>query len=123
MNDAVLTRLDQLETLMHRALQQRVPAQAPGGCVELWCPVLSPRELEMLTYLVAGLTSQEIADHMVISERTVREHVSNILTKMMVGNRTTAITWALLAGLVKPEDVVELWRRYRPHLVVEQEPC
>ena len=123
MNDAVLTRLDQLEILMHRALQQRIPAQAPGGCVELWYPVLSPREVEMLTFLAAGLTSQEIADHLVISERTVREHVNNILTKMLISNRMAAATWGLLAGLVKVEDVVALWRRYRPHLVVEQEPC
>jgi two-component system, NarL family, response regulator LiaR len=46
-----------------------------------------------------GLTNDEIAEKLVVSERTVRTHVSNILAKLQLANRTLAALYALKEGL------------------------
>jgi DNA-binding CsgD family transcriptional regulator len=61
---------------------------------------LSPREREVLLLLAEGNTNQEIAASLSISHRTVRNHVTNILTKLGVESRTAAATFALRHGLV-----------------------
>jgi NarL family two-component system response regulator LiaR len=48
-----------------------------------------------------GLSNQEIADVLVLSERTVRTHVTNILTKLHLANRTQAALYALREGLAR----------------------
>ena len=60
---------------------------------------LTARELEVLRLIAQGLANQEIADRLVISERTVRTHVSNILGKLYLANRTQAALYALREGL------------------------
>ena len=68
---------------------------------------LSPRELQVLKLLAQGLTNQEIADRLVISEWTVRTHVRNILGKLHLANRMQAALYALregIAGLHGPGD-------------------
>jgi len=62
---------------------------------------LSERELEVLELLSEGLSNQEIADRLVLSERTVRNHVGNILAKLDLENRTQAALYALRHGLKK----------------------
>jgi DNA-binding NarL/FixJ family response regulator len=62
---------------------------------------LTPRELEVLRLLARGLQNKEIALDLVISERTVKFHVSSILHKLGAGNRTEAVTMALQQGLVE----------------------
>ncbi len=62
---------------------------------------LTPRELEVLRQLALGLQSREIAAKLVISERTVKFHVSAILSKLGAGNRTEAVAIAAQRGLVK----------------------
>jgi DNA-binding NarL/FixJ family response regulator len=59
----------------------------PGG--------LSLREIEVLTHLAQGRTNREIARDLVLSERTVQRHISNIYTKINVRNRAEATTFAL----------------------------
>lgn len=60
---------------------------------------LTERETKVLSFVSHGLTNQEIADALGISERTVRTHVGNILSKLHLSNRTQAALYALRKGL------------------------
>ncbi len=66
---------------------------------------LTEREAEVLVLVARGLSNQDIADRLIISERTVRTHVSNILSKLHLANRTQAALYALKEGLTSLEDV------------------
>ena len=59
---------------------------------------LTEREMDVLKLVAHGMTNQEIADELVISEGTVRTHVSNILSKLHLANRTQAALFALREG-------------------------
>ena len=59
---------------------------------------LTARELEILRYIAQGMTNQEIGDQLTLSERTVRTHVSHILIKLHLANRTQAALYALREG-------------------------
>jgi DNA-binding NarL/FixJ family response regulator len=61
---------------------------------------LTPREEDVLLLLAQGLQNKEIAAELVISERTVKFHVSSILSKLDAGNRTEAVAIAAQHGLV-----------------------
>jgi DNA-binding CsgD family transcriptional regulator len=61
---------------------------------------LSPRELEVVRLVAAGRSNQAIAAELVLSEKTVARHVSNILAKLGVGSRTAAAAYAYEHGLV-----------------------
>jgi two-component system, NarL family, response regulator LiaR len=62
---------------------------------------LTPREKEVLNLLVEGLSNPEIADRLTVSRSTARAHVSNILMKLGVTNRSEAISLALRNKLVR----------------------
>ncbi len=61
---------------------------------------LSPRELDVLKLMIMGKRNKEIATHLDITEGTVKIHVSNILVKLGVADRTEAVTQALQRGIV-----------------------
>ena len=60
---------------------------------------LTPRELEVLRLLAAGLENSEIAARLVISTRTARNHVASILEKLQMQNRIQAAVYAVSHGL------------------------
>lgn len=62
---------------------------------------LTDREMEILLLLAEGKTNQEIADEVFIALKTVKVHVSNILGKLEVHDRTQAVIYAFKHGLVK----------------------
>jgi NarL family two-component system response regulator LiaR len=66
---------------------------------------LTNREVEVLRVIAHGLTNEQIAEKLFISEATVRTHVSNILGKLGVENRTQAALYALRVGLASLDDL------------------
>lgn len=62
-------------------------------------PALTDREVEILSLVAAGLSNTDIARRLVVSEKTVRNHVSNIFTKIQVTSRAEAVARARDAGL------------------------
>lgn len=62
-------------------------------------PGLTERETEVLTMIAQGLTNQQIADRLFVSVKTVRNHVSNVLSKLQVADRAQAALRARDAGL------------------------
>lgn len=65
---------------------------------------LTPRELDTLRLIARGLTNQEIAEELVVHERTVAKYVSNILNKLQLANRTQAALYALREGISDLEE-------------------
>ncbi len=66
---------------------------------------LTERELDVLKLIAQGLSNREIADRLVITERTVCTHVSNILNKLHLASRTQAALYALKEGLTSLDDI------------------
>ena len=66
--------------------------------------LLTEREVDVLRELVRGSTNQEIADALHVSATTVRSHISSILRKLQLNNRTQAALFAIDAGLVTPNE-------------------
>lgn len=76
---------------VHRVNAPTTPAEEP----------LSEREIEVLKLVATGLSNNEIAERLAISERTVGAHISRILDKLGLTNRTQAALYALREGLVR----------------------
>lgn len=65
---------------------------------------LTPRELEVLRLVAQGLENPEMSEKLVISEATVRTHVSNIMTKLHLASRTQVALFALREGLASLDE-------------------
>jgi LuxR family maltose regulon positive regulatory protein len=107
-----------MAALLHRALSRGVsadytarllaafPSLDQGGQSSLQpatSPLtesLSPRELEVLHLLATGATNREIAEELTIALTTARKHVSNIIGKLGVNNRTQAVSRGRDLGLL-----------------------
>lgn len=91
------------ESVLHPRVAARVVMElrgvrhaAPNPFIEL-----SERELEVLRLIAAGHSNAEIAAQLVISEKTVKGHLSNILSKLHLMDRTQAAVFAWQQGLIK----------------------
>ena len=66
---------------------------------------LSPREVEILDNIAQGMTNKQVAYALSISEQTVKNHMSSILRKLSVNDRTQAVVYAMRQGWIRmPED-------------------
>jgi len=78
---------------------------ADSNSEQIYSP-MSPREIEVLEWVAAGQTNKEIAVHLEISNQTVKNHISSILRKLAVNDRTQAVVFALQRGWIRvlPND-------------------
>lgn len=78
----------------------RLPARtSPPAAAPQVFPELSDREREILGLIARGFKNAEIAEKLVLSGKTVRNHVSNVLSKLQVADRAEAIIRAREAGM------------------------
>jgi DNA-binding NarL/FixJ family response regulator len=87
------------EVVFSAGVAGRVLAFFAGGPQAVPFPELTEREREVLELIARGLPNAEITQRLVLSPKTVRNHVSNILTKLQVRDRSEAIVRAREAGL------------------------
>jgi len=88
------------ESWLHPTIARKVIAELrESSGAETGGQELTEREVEVLGLVARGLSNRDIADELVISERTVRKHVSNILAKLHLTNRTQATLYALRVGI------------------------
>ena len=78
----------------------RLRESAPASPARIENAVLSERELEVLKLLAHGKPNAVIARELFLSPHTVRNHISNILSKLQISNRTEATAYAIRSGLV-----------------------
>jgi RNA polymerase sigma factor (sigma-70 family) len=85
--------------LMEAVSEEKTIQQEQTVEVDRDLQVLTEREREVLELIARGMSNREIAGSMVISEKTVKTHVSNVLDKLGLEDRTRAAIWALKHGL------------------------
>jgi DNA-binding NarL/FixJ family response regulator len=88
-------------TATRRLLERFVATPSPAGADDV-AAKLTPRELEVMELVAAGLSNREIADRLVLSEGTVKTHVARILDKLDLRDRVQAVILAYETGLVAP---------------------
>jgi DNA-binding NarL/FixJ family response regulator len=93
------------EAMLHPRVAARVIKQFSGGMPSGSSPFteLTERELEVLRLIARGYTNQKIAESLVITVGTVKGHVSNILSKLHLADRTQAAVYAWQEGIVRRE--------------------
>ncbi|MCB0166047.1 MAG: response regulator transcription factor [Anaerolineae bacterium] len=94
------------EAVLHPRVAARVVQELHGVRQDSPNPFteLSDRELEVLRLIADGMNNADIAEQLVISEKTVKSHVSNILSKLHLGDRTQAAVYAWREGVVRRMD-------------------
>ncbi len=90
------------EPLLHPKIAARLMQEVAGGSKRDAVEDLTARELQVLRLLAQGLTNKLIAEELVVSEKTVKTHVSNILAKLHLSHRTQAALYAVRRGLAEP---------------------
>jgi NarL family two-component system response regulator LiaR len=93
------------EATLHPRVAARVIKEFHGGELENQSPfsVLTEREMEVLKLIAKGYTNNRIAGQLVITVGTVKGHVSNILSKLHLADRTQAAVYAWQEGIVKQD--------------------
>ena len=101
-----------LKSLLHRELldtiravhagQKRIPPEIAAELADHAADdALTPREIEVLRLIASGNANKIVADHLSITEETVKAHVKSILSKLDANDRTHAVTIALKRGIIE----------------------
>ncbi|MBI2865011.1 MAG: response regulator transcription factor [Chloroflexi bacterium] len=96
-NESVLTK----PKVASRVLKQFRDLSLVGQDVEPLFVPLSNREIEILDYIAKGNSNKQIARELKISDQTVKNHITSILRKLAVNDRTEAVVFALRRGWIK----------------------
>lgn len=88
------------EAIIEEAVSEKLEEIEKNGDTRRLHEDLTSRELEVLHLIADGLSNQEIADELFITLKTVKTHVSNILSKLEVSDRTQATIYAFKHGLI-----------------------
>lgn len=93
------------EAILHPRVAARVIKEVQGARGEKVNPFteLSQRELEVLKLIADGMSNAEMAAKLVLSEKTIKGHVSNILSKLQLADRTQVAVYAWREGIVRKE--------------------
>jgi DNA-binding NarL/FixJ family response regulator len=102
LNDAVLAKPQVATWLLNQFDQMQVTG---GDSAEMAFQPLSTREMEILTLITHGKSNKEIAQQLGISRQTVKNHMTSILRKLAVNDRTQAAVYALRRGWIRLQDV------------------
>jgi len=99
----VIRRAVRGEATLHPRVASRVIQELHGSRTQELNPFteLTNRELEVLKLIAKGLSNSEISDQLIISEFTVKGHVSNVLSKLHLADRTKAAVYAWQKGVVR----------------------
>ena len=100
-----IRRAAQGEATLHPRVAARVIQAFRGGDLDQSSPftTLTEREMDVIKLIARGLTNRRIAEELVITEGTVKGHVSNILSKLHLADRTQAAVFAWQEGIVRRE--------------------
>lgn len=101
LNDSVLAK-PQVATWLINQFEQMQVTDAEGS--EFAYQPLSVREMEILTCITRGKSNKEIAQQLGISRQTVKNHMTSILRKLAVNDRTQAAVYALRRGWIRLQD-------------------
>jgi DNA-binding NarL/FixJ family response regulator len=108
-NESVLSRPHVASRVLHQFQELSVLDESADG---VFSP-LTPREIEILDYVAQGNSNKEIAFQLKISDQTVKNHITSILRKLAVNDRTQAVIFALRHGWIKLDEPGELEPRLR----------
>lgn len=97
------------ESLLDPGITGKILQRMRGETEEAAPPVpggesLTDQEERILRHIAEGMTNREIAGQLYLSEKTVRNYVSNILSKLELHNRAAAAAWAVRHGLDRPDE-------------------
>jgi two-component system, NarL family, response regulator LiaR len=97
-----IRRASRGEAVLHPRVAERVIQEINGAKGGVFNPFteLTNREMEVLCLIARGMSNSNIAEELYISENTVKGHVSNILSKLQLADRTQAAVYAWEQGLV-----------------------
>lgn len=101
-NDDVLAK-PQLASRVLKSFRELAVEEEASPTKDLYSP-LSGREVEILDYIARGNSNKEIAKSLKISDQTVKNHITSILKKLSVNDRTAAVVHALRHGWIKMEE-------------------
>ncbi len=108
-NDSVLSRPHVATRVLNQFQELSVLDKSTEG---VFSP-LTPREIEILDYVAQGNSNKEIAFQLKISDQTVKNHITSILRKLAVNDRTQAVIFALRHGWIKLDEPGEPEPRLR----------
>lgn len=100
LKDEVISRPDLIDRIMDGFRESFRQSDEPPSIP------LTPRELDVLRHVAAGMRNREVGDLLEVSEQTIKNHLSSILHKLGVPNRTHAVTFAVRQGWLTLDEVV-----------------